>query len=104
VVGGNSVSENIKKRKKRVKWVETKRKDTRTGIQKRVSQKPYEGKLKKKPMMLPTKQDKLEKEDLEKMEEEEGIDLERWESTLVQNKGIPEDKNRKIPKSCRNSV
>jgi hypothetical protein len=63
---------------------------TPSGIQKRVSQKPYKGKLQKKPKMLPTIQDKLE-EDLEETEEEEGIDLERRESALV-----PEDKNSKI--------
>jgi hypothetical protein len=71
------------------------RNQTRGGIQKRVSQKPYERDFKRNPRCYP--QDKLEEEkDLEEMEEE-GIDLERGEDALVQNKGIPEDKNRKIP-------
>jgi hypothetical protein len=63
--------------------------ETRSGIQKRVSQKPYERKLQKKAKMLPTEHDQLE--------EEEGNDLETGEGAPVQNKGIPEEKNRKIP-------
>jgi uncharacterized protein YwqG len=51
---------------------------TCSSIQKTVSQKSYERKLQKKAKILPTKQDKLEEnKDLEEMEEEEGIDLER---------------------------
>jgi hypothetical protein len=81
------------------------RNQTRSGIQKRVSQKSREGKLKRKPMMLPTKQDKLEEEkDLEEMKEKKGIDLKRGEGALIQNKKITEDKNRKIPKSNRHCV
>jgi hypothetical protein len=50
----------------------------RSGIRKRASQKLYERKCQKKAKMLPTKQDKLQEDnDLDEMEEEEEIDLER---------------------------
>lgn len=93
VVSGNSVSENIKKRRVGKKLTN----QTCSGIQKRVSQKPYEGKLQEKAKMMLTKQDKLEvNKDLEEMEEEEGTDLERGEGAPTQSKGILEDRNRKI--------
>jgi hypothetical protein len=47
--------------------------------------------------MLPTRQDKLEEDkDSEEMEEKARINLERGKGTPNQNKGIPENKNRKI--------
>jgi uncharacterized protein YwqG len=97
VESGNTVLENIDKRTGKMDRKPTYQ--TRSSIQKRVSQKSYERKLQKKAKILPTKQDKLEEnKDLEEMEEEEGIDLERGGGYLCPEQGDPRGQEQKNPK------